>query len=570
MRKKIIITTILSVFLSLILLLGISVAIVRNAQRRDAEKSLKNFLAVAESYYDPDYQSYTPAEAFSPENTKKLLANSYSDVRLSIIASDGTMIIDTLSETTENHLNRPEIKNPGVIYYRWSDTLKENMIYLAGIDVGSQAKQSDYVRVALSMAAVEKTTSQLAAYGFLGTIGITLLSALVAFYLTNQSLKPLREEVRSLSESVDEGTGSDDDVKELGERIAKAKLLLGERYDAIEKEKKKYEDLLDGMEQGLLAFDATGRIQIANRAAAEAFLARKEDLLGVHYSALSTDENFLKALSDAFKADQPSHFDFTQGGRTYLINLSPLGINGDKPGDSHGVSLLTLDVSDKRKLEATKRDFFANASHELKSPLTSIIGYQELLANGTIVGTEEEQRAYAATLKAARRMKDIIAEMLVLSKLESGLPKAKTPLDIKALILSILEEKDEAIHQRNIQVKTDLQDVTLLMEKEDAHNLFANLIGNAISYNKEGGSITLSLTPSTFVISDTGIGIPLDKQSRIYERFYQVDPSRSKEVGGTGLGLSIVKHIVLDYSFDLALVSQVNIGSTFTLKFTKE
>jgi two-component system phosphate regulon sensor histidine kinase PhoR len=253
-----------------------------------------------------------------------------------------------------------------------------------------------------------------------------------------------------------------------------------------------------------------------------------------------------------------------------LINLSPLGINGDKPGDSHGVSLLTLDVSDKRKLEATKRDFFANASHELKSPLTSIIGYQELLANGTIVGTEEEQRAYAATLKAARRMKDIIAEMLVLSKLESGLPKAKTPLDIKALILSILEEKDEAIHQRNIQVKTDLQDVTLLMEKEDAHNLFANLIGNAISYNKEGGSITLSLTPSTFVISDTGIGIPLDKQSRIYERFYQVDPSRSKEVGGTGLGLSIVKHIVLDYSFDLALVSQVNIGSTFTLKFTKE
>lgn len=570
MRKKIIITTILSVFLSLILLLGISVAIVRNAQRRDAEKSLKNFLAVAESYYDPDYQSYTPAEAFSPENTKKLLANSYSDVRLSIIASDGTMIIDTLSETTENHLNRPEIKNPGVIYYRWSDTLKENMIYLAGIDVGSQAKQSDYVRVALSMAAVEKTTSQLAAYGFLGTIGITLLSALVAFYLTNQSLKPLREEVRSLSESVDEGTGSDDDVKELGERIAKAKLLLGERYDAIEKEKKKYEDLLDGMEQGLLAFDATGRIQIANRAAAEAFLARKEDLLGVHYSALSTDENFLKALSDAFKADQPSHFDFAQGGRTYLINLSPLGINGDKPGDSHGVSLLTLDVSDKRKLEATKRDFFANASHELKSPLTSIIGYQELLANGTIVGTEEEQRAYAATLKAARRMKDIIAEMLVLSKLESGLPKAKTPLDIKALILSILEEKDEAIHQRNIQVKTDLQDVTLLMEKEDAHNLFANLIGNAISYNKEGGSITLSLTPSTFVISDTGIGIPLDKQSRIYERFYQVDPSRSKEVGGTGLGLSIVKHIVLDYSFDLALVSQVNIGSTFTLKFTKE
>jgi len=560
MKKKLILTSILSVFLSLLVLLTVSVLLVDYSGKQSAEKSLRNYLAIAEGYYEPNSSVYTP------EKTKDLLANPDSAVRLTIIGSDGYVKIDTLTDPTDNHLDRPEIQNLGTIYYRKSATLNRQMIYLAGKDTSSDGSSFDYVRVALPVDQVETTTYSLLGYGFLGIALITTLSGFLTAYLTKRSLKPLQAEVQQLDRIVGEEEHPNADVKELGESIAKAKQLLDERYQALASEKTKYETLLDEMEQGLVALDSQGKIQIINTAAATLFEGKKEILLNQDYHSLCTDETLRSSIEKAMKDNVTNAFDLPINSEIYLVNVSSLG-ESFAQGSGHGVCLLTLNVTEKRKLEAAKRDFFANASHELKSPLTAIIGYQELLQNGTISVDQDKQEATETTLEEARRMKEIIREMLVLSKLESGIARDKSDLNLKNIILSALKENASWIEKKKLHVDCSLADFTYPMAKEDAENLFGNLIENACKYNKDGGSLSLELTPAYFRIKDTGVGIAEKDQSRIYERFYRVDPAKSKALGGTGLGLSIVKHIALDYHFQLHLESTLGLGSTFTIFF---
>lgn len=561
MKKKLILTSILSVFLSLLVLLTVSVLLVDYSGKASAEKSLYNYLSIAEDYYVPN------STIFTPENTKRLLAGSKSDVRLTIIGSNGVVKIDTLGEPTENHLNRPEIQHLQTIFYRKSATLNIDMIYLADKDTSQDGAAYDYVRVALSVSQVETTTYSLLAYGGLGTILITALSGFLTAYLTKRSLRPLQKEVDELDAIVGEKPKPNADTRELGESINKAKALLDERYQALANEKRKYETLLDEMEQGLIAIDSQGKIQLVNEAAAALFAGEKDTLFRKDYHVLSTDQGLISVLTKAMKGNQTSAIDLAKGSRIYLINVSPLG-ESFASANGQGACLLSLDVTEKRKLEEAKRDFFANASHELKSPLTAIIGYQELLQNGTISEENDKTEAVATTLEEARRMKGIIEEMLILSKLESGTPREKKLIALKEIVSDVLKENHSWIERKNLTVETKLDDVSLAMAKEDAQNLFGNLIENACKYNKDDGKLTIELTCFYFRVKDTGLGIAEKDQSRIYERFYRVDPARSKAVGGTGLGLSIVKHIALDYGFKITLESTLGLGSTFTVFFS--
>lgn len=561
MKKKLILTSILSVFLSLLTLLLVSVLLVDSSQKQDAEKSLRNYLSVATSFYDADSTTNTALA------TKDLLANSYSDVRLTIVSSSGEVKVDTAPEVNENHLNRPEILAPGTIVYRTSATLHQKMIYLAGKDEGS-AGTTDYVRVAFSVESVEKTTYSLLAYGLLGIAFITTLSGFLTAYLTKRSLRPLQKEVASLSVMVGEEASPKDDVKELGEKVAKAKLLLAEQVAEIQKEKEKYESLLDELEQGLLALDKKGNIRIVNKASALLFQSTKEALLGQPYRVLANDEGVMKRIEGALKDGTSSSYDYDTGKGIYLLSFSPLG-NQEGASDLLGVAILSLDVTEKRKLERTKRDFFANASHELKSPLTAIIGYLELLENGTIDQKADQDKAIATTLFEARRMKEIISEMLTLSKLEGDSEKKLVLVDLKKVTLAALQEQESLIIKKKIRLQLDLKEVSLSMQEIDAENLIHNLLENGIKYNKDGGTLTVRLSEEAFVVEDTGIGIAPENQSRIYERFYRIDPSLSKRLGGTGLGLSIVKHICLDYGFSITLSSALGKGSTFSVFFRK-
>jgi two-component system phosphate regulon sensor histidine kinase PhoR len=229
--------------------------------------------------------------------------------------------------------------------------------------------------------------------------------------------------------------------------------------------------------------------------------------------------------------------------------------------------MFLYDVTDIKRLEKMKLDFFANASHELKSPLTTIIGYQQLIQNGILVEKEEIADATIKTVKEASRMNQIISEMLELAKLESDKKEDKNVLSISHVTDEILLSYNILLENKNITLVKDYNDFDVSIASNDLYHLIRNLIDNAVKYNKANGKIKITISDNTFVIEDTGIGISKEDQERIFERFYRVDKARSKENGGTGLGLSIVKHICINNNIKIEVSSALNEGTCFKLTF---
>ena len=230
------------------------------------------------------------------------------------------------------------------------------------------------------------------------------------------------------------------------------------------------------------------------------------------------------------------------------------------------IALLIIDVSKDNEMVIMKKEFFANASHELKSPLTTIIGYQELIKSKMITKKVDLEKINLATLKEANRMKNIVLDMLDLSKLEYEQNKEIDNINLKDVINDVIKNLETQKASKNIKITPELKDFSLNINKDDAYKLINNLILNAINYNKENGSINIKLDDK-LIISDTGIGISELDLPHIFERFYRVDKARSKDNSGTGLGLAIVKHICLNYKFKISVESKIDIGTTFTILF---
>jgi two-component system phosphate regulon sensor histidine kinase PhoR len=230
-----------------------------------------------------------------------------------------------------------------------------------------------------------------------------------------------------------------------------------------------------------------------------------------------------------------------------------------------------VDVTDLRNIEKMKREFFANASHELKSPLTTILGYQELVAEGMISDNTEIIDAARRTVKEASRMNSIIMEMLELSRLESKETFETANVNFKDIVTDAIDSFKQQIEVRGIDVRLNLKDLVIPININHANQLIRNLVDNAIKYNKDHGLITITLQEKDnhkmFIIEDTGIGIAQEFQKRVFERFFRVDKARSKEMGGTGLGLSIVKHICILYNASISLSSELNKGTRIVVKF---
>ena len=228
------------------------------------------------------------------------------------------------------------------------------------------------------------------------------------------------------------------------------------------------------------------------------------------------------------------------------------------------------EIESIKKLENAKKDFFANASHELKSPLTSILGYAQMIEQGFLETKEEVKEALEKIRQEGKRMNDIISEMLDLSRLES---ESKSE---EYKVLSLQEALEHNINllltsanEKNIEIRIEGENFSVYLIKEDLDILLKNLLENAIRYNKQNGKVLISLVKEKHLLSiqDTGIGIPEESLSRIFERFYRVDKSRSRKLGGTGLGLSIVKHICTNERIQIHVASKLDEGTTFTLTF---
>lgn len=225
------------------------------------------------------------------------------------------------------------------------------------------------------------------------------------------------------------------------------------------------------------------------------------------------------------------------------------------------------DISEKILLDQTKKEFFANASHELKSPLTSIIGYQQLITEEIETDPQQILDYSKKTIQEAKRMNEIVIDMLNLSKLERQEPKKIERIDASALLTDLLDRFRQRLGQAEITLVEKIENVQLIMDTNHLEELFRNLLDNAIAYNRPSGTIEVELTEEHFVVKDSGIGISEEEQQRVFERFYRAEQAKRQSLGGTGLGLAIVKHIAGMYDFKIKLKSKVGEGTTIEILF---
>ncbi len=487
------------------------------------------------------------------------------EYRITWISSDGTVLFDNKAKTEimENHLEREEIKealNTGQgDSARRSDTLMEKQLY-------SALKLSDGTVLRLSESYLTWWSLILAMLQpIIVIIAIAIgLSLYLAFRLSKNVVKPLND----LNLDNPDTESVYEEITPLVNRIASQQHQLKLQKAELKKKQEEFNTAIGYMNEGVMLLSENGAVLSINHSATK--------LLGISRYCIGKD---LLLFNNSFEIQELLRIAGTGNRaekiipiaeRNYQFNASPI-INDEKVS---GIALIIFDITEKEKAEEARREFTANVSHELKTPLQNISGSAELLANGLVKADDVPQFA-EQIFGESKRMVALIEDIIKLSQLDEGNE------DLQSQTVDVYELADLTI--RNLAPAAKASDVTLTLSGEKSemqgipHMLSAiiyNLCDNAIKYNHVGGSVNVDVasndTNVILTIRDTGIGIPPEAQDRIFERFYRVDKSRSKSVGGTGLGLSIVKHDVKLHGGEIELRSVVDKGTTMMITLPKE
>ena len=562
MKRKILLTNIFTVLFSIFLFLAISLFSVVQVNRSNSESFLRNQLLIAQSILEEKEER---GESISDmmQETSDIMTSSTSYLRITFLNADGEVLFDSAKDAIqeENHLQRPEIQNLGTIYVRMSDTLHMKMMYIAACSPDI----SYYVRIAFPLRTIDNVVSSILIFASLFAILLTILCSTVNSLLINHELNPLKVESVRLAKLVNRDTiEPGDELESIALNIEETERFIQQKVDDLTREKEKLNYIIDQMKEGLIIVDDQGNIILINERAKEFFPSKSyqrlidvtilPEIIGCYQKAMLGVETSREIQSEneaLFMTSQTISTDWSTDNR-------------------RAVSLFFSNISEEKKLENAKKDFFANASHELKSPLTSILGYAQMIEQGFLETKEEVKEALEKIRQEGKRMNDIISEMLDLSRLES---ESKSE---EYKVLSLQEALEHNINllltsanEKNIEIRIEGENFSVYLIKEDLDILLKNLLENAIRYNKQNGKVLISLVKEKHLLSiqDTGIGIPEESLSRIFERFYRVDKSRSRKLGGTGLGLSIVKHICTNEKIQIHVASKLDEGTTFTLTF---
>jgi two-component system phosphate regulon sensor histidine kinase PhoR len=501
--------------------------------------------------------------------------------RVTVIDPQGVVLADSHHdpETMENHAHRPEIlrayQNQVGSSIRHSRTLDRDLCYLA-VPLQYRGQPGHALRLALPLEDIE---AAIAAVRW-RILGASLAAAVVALgiaYFFSRSFTRRIGRLRAFAEGLVDANFSESPLPaaedELGALARSLNSMATQLRDLVERlslESARRQAILSSMVEGVLAVDNELRVTFCNEAFARAVgfsspiperlplleLVRDPGLLDMLTRVLVSGESVKQRLQ--LPAAE---------GRAFEVQAAPLAAPARR-----GAIAILHDITDLERLERVRKDFVANVSHELRTPLTAIRGYAETLLEGALED-RENNRKFLETIKAhAIRLNNIASDLLTLSELESGQPApAPEPVSVRGAL-------EAALH--TVEAEARLRDVTLVCGKlEDApvrgdsvrlEQVLANLLDNAVKFNRPGGKVRVEAgrVPDGKIqvsIADTGIGIPSTDLARIFERFYRVDRTRSREVGGTGLGLSIVKHIVERMNGTVTVESQLGKGSTFTV-----
>ncbi len=484
--------------------------------------------------------------------------------RITWIGADGTVLFDSDSDasTMENHLEREEVKQAMVSGYghsaRYSSTLMERLLYSA-----QRLEDGSVIRLSITQNSVLTI--------MLGLIQPVLLVSLVAVILALAlASRVSKTVVRPLNElNLDEPLNNEgfDELSPLLRRIDSQQRQLKGQALELKQKKDEFLAVTSNMSEGLVLLNSSGTILSINNAALTILDADKssvgQDILTVNRSL-----EMQKLLEEA-KTGQRSETKLCLTGREYQLDASPI-ISG---GNIGGVALLLFDITERENAEQLRREFTANVSHELKTPLHSISGCAELMKNG-MVKPEDTVRFAGQIYSEAQRLINLIEDIIRLSRLDEGAEDMQRErIDLYALSGTVIDSLGNEAKENKITMELCGDPAFIWGVRQLVGGMIYNLLENAIKYNKANGSVKLTVSNegefSVVKVSDTGIGIPPEHQSRVFERFYRVDKSHSKEVGGTGLGLSIVKHSAMVHNAKIDLQSTPGKGTSITVRFPR-
>lgn len=410
-------------------------------------------------------------------------------------------------------------------------------------------------------------------YGSIIVASICITFFILLYLGYKKSLVPIKTQVRKLQNLVQPNAiiTYDEDINYMAYilRDSRHKLMHQLEENAITAQKMDF--ILDSFSQGLIVIDASYKIVLINKQALSMFKKNKSEIQKLYFEKLEAPHDLFVNFSMVIQTNKPISFIEHIDTRVYQCVINPIQYDWAKSlnrEEKNGASLLMIDITDDYNSAEMKKEFFANASHELKSPLTSLLGYMQLIENGTIKG-DMINPALDKCINDAQRMNKIISDMLALSSLEREALRQIEEITLSRSIDQIISTLQYQIDEKKIHIKRDYEPLVIKMNTDDFERMTKNLIENAIKYNKEEGNITIHIDAQkrTLSIQDDGIGIAKENQSRVFERFYRVDKARSRRNGGTGLGLAIVKHICNYYDFNITLDSELGKGSQFTIHF---
>ena len=525
-----------------------------NAFQNQVNADLKTYAQLIATSYD----------YITDDNNLKDFAKGQT--RITLIKADGNVIFDSEKKSDENHLERSEIKDAlqdGEGYSsRYSETTRTNTYYYA-----MKLSNGNILRVAKDADALNSVFTSILPYMILIFIMLLIMSLAIGFFLTKKIINPITK----LSESVDDiGTDidADDIYPELSPFITEIiaqKREIRYQLGKVEREKNKVAAIIQNMSEGIILLDLDKNILLMNEATKRIFNVGDVTLKHDSLLYISRDKDVNDCVDKALDGENSS-LELMLNGRIYQMIANPVASQGEQIG----VICLIIDITEKKEMESMRQEFTANVSHELKTPLTSISGYAEMIEAGIV--KEEDIKNFAGRIrKESARLLSLISDIILLSRLDNS-QKAEAIRKETVNLLTIAQKCAD-----DIAVQAERQGVVVRVSGEEyimrgnitlLTELVQNLCDNAVRYNRDkDGKVDITVGDGFIDVKDTGIGIPPEHRARIFERFYRVDKSRSKERGGTGLGLAIVKHICELYDAKIELKSSEGFGTEIKITF---
>jgi two-component system phosphate regulon sensor histidine kinase PhoR len=511
--------------------------------------------------------------------------------RITIIDSSGRVLGDSdePSETMENHSDRPELKDAEISgigsSIRYSKTMQKDLLYLA-ISVADDPEKK-YLRLSMPLHDVEQAMSTIRKRIIIASFAVSLVVVVFGIIQTRRITKSI-EEIADFSKEVAAGNfkkrlflKEKGEIGELGKNISEMAQEISVRLHHSEEEKNRIEAILRNMSDGLILTDTKGKI-LLNNTAIKSLFNIQSDIEGKTLMESLRNPELPEIIDDVVRHKERvvSELEISIPKERYLMATATPFYSSHPEKELSGVVLTFHDITRLKKLEEIRKDFVANVSHEIKTPITAIKGFAETLIEGALDDKENAAKFLEMIKNHSERLNSLVNDLLTLSRIELGdIEIQKTSVHINEVIDSVFTMLAEKAQSKRLYLKREISPEASEIEadRDRLIQILLNLVDNGIKFTEKGG-ITVKVKgeklkvesgeEKNFIeisIEDTGVGIPKKHLSRLGERFYRVDRARSRELGGTGLGLAIVKHLVNAHGWEMKIESTEGIGTTVRL-----